>query len=76
VTRDEHRYLVDLAGLDAIHLGMLWPSVSVKRPEEVRERLAQRGLIRILPEPTPYGDLVVELTTKGHRALQRLERIT
>lgn len=75
MTADERRYLEDLACLDALHLGMLWPSAAVKRPVEARERLRQRGLVRVLPDPTPSGDPIVQLTTKGYRTLQRLARI-
>jgi len=75
VSTDEFQYLADLAGLDAIGLGMLAPSLNVKHPAETRERLAAKGLIRVLPEPTAYGEPVVELTTKGLRTFRRLALI-
>lgn len=54
---------------------MLDPSTGVQNPNETRDRLAAKGLVRVLPEPTPYGEPVVELTTKGLRTLQRVTRI-
>jgi hypothetical protein len=74
LTRDELAYLRDLASLDRINLGMLYPSVNVKKPEEVCDRLVSRGLARVA-EINPYGDAVIELTTKGHRTLRRVETI-
>lgn len=71
---DELAYLRDLAGLDQIHLGMCWPSIDVKKPAETRDRLIARGMARIVDTTHPAGD-VVELTTKGHRTLQRVEAI-
>lgn len=75
VGADEYRYLQDLAQIDAIRLGMLAPSIAVQNPIETRNRLAAKGLVRILPEATAYGEPIVELTTKGLRTLQRLMRI-
>lgn len=75
VGSDEFRYLSDLAELDAIGLGMLAPSIDVKHPSETRDKLAAKGLIRVRPEPTAYGEPVVELTTKGLRTFRRLALI-
>ena len=70
----EYRYLSDLAALDAIHLGMLDPSILVANPDEVRDRLAERGMVRIGAE-TIYGKPVVWLTSKGLRTLRRVTNI-
>lgn len=74
LTNDELAYLRDLASLDRINLGMLYPSVNVKDAEKTRERLVARGLARIA-EINPYGVAVMQLTTKGHRTLRRVETI-
>lgn len=75
LTKDELQYLRDLARLDAICLGMLEPTFGVKEPNKTRDRLAERGMIRITTETVSWGAHGVELTTKGLRTLQRVERI-
>lgn len=75
LTGDELAYMRDLAQLDSLRLGMLDPGAGVNDPDAVRDSLASRGWVRVLPDPTPYGKPVVELTTRGHRMLQRIERV-
>lgn len=77
MTKDEYRYLLDLKGLDDIGQGMLAPSVAVRRPEVVRDRLLWRGYIYREHDVTVIGPVIfpaVYLSTKGLRALQREAR--
>jgi hypothetical protein len=70
LTLNEFLYLRDLKGLDDIHLGMLGPSTLVKKPEQVRDRLAAKGWIRLEPWEAPF-DYCAHLTTRGLRAYKR-----
>ena len=71
MTKDEQQYLSDLKSLDDIHQGMILPSVKVKQPEKVRDRLLERGWIWTDGRTASWGDPIVFLGTRGLRALQR-----
>ena len=70
MTKDEFQYLSDLEELDQINLGMLMPSLQVKHPERIRDRLAARGWVRLEDESDTWGPTVT-LRTRGLRALER-----
>jgi hypothetical protein len=68
MTSGEYQYMLDLKGLDDIHLGMRAPSMAVRHAPFVAQRVIRRGWVRY--EPDEAGGFVT-LSTRGLRALQR-----
>ena len=73
MTKEQYYFLDDLRGLDEIHLGMLFPSIRVRRHRayHVATLCYRRGWIRV--EEHTDGKPVFHLRTRGLRALQRYE---
>lgn len=70
MTKDEQQYLEDLKRLDDISLGMVLPSIKVREPMQVRDRLMARKWIHTRGQKV-FGEPVVFLSTRGLRALRR-----